>query len=185
MELRAVERSYEDSNALGADVLNAFTGTSRTWIADATLKWTRPGDPLRRSIKLQAEYMQRTEDGTLAHDLDGAALSDDYRSRQSGWYVQGVYQFRPRWRAGVRYDALDSGTPKIGLVESGELTPEDFPLLAPASPRRTSLMVDWSPSEFSRLRAQYLWDDARDAATDEQFFLQYIYSLGAHGAHRF
>lgn len=185
MELRAADRTYDDSDALGADVVNAFTGTSRTWIADATLKWTRPGDPLRRSLKLQGEYMHRTEDGTLAHDLDGGALSDDYRSRQSGWYVQGVYQFRPRWRAGVRYDALDSGTPKIGLVESGELTPEDFPLLAPASPSRTSVMVDWSPSEFSRLRAQYLWDDARDVATDEQFFLQYIYSLGAHGAHRF
>jgi len=29
------------------------------------------------------------------------------------------------------------------------------------------------------------WDDARNAATDEQLFLQYIYSLGAHGAHKF
>ena len=40
-------------------------------------------------------------------------------------------------------------------------------------------------SEFSRLRAQYAWDNARDAATDEQFFLQYVYSLGVHGAHKF
>jgi hypothetical protein len=47
------------------------------------------------------------------------------------------------------------------------------------------MMVDWSPSEFSRLRAQYAWDDARDAVTDEQFFLQYIHALGAHGAHKF
>jgi len=65
------------------------------------------------------------------------------------------------------------------------LSAEDFPLLAPASPSRTTLMLDWSPSEFSRLRAQYAWDDARDAATDEQFFLQYIHALGAHGAHKF
>jgi len=185
MELRAVERTYDDLNAAGEDVVNAFTGKSRTWIADATLKWTMPGDPKRRSLKLQGEYMHRTEDGELAYDLGGQALTDGYDSSQSGWYVQGVYQFLPRWRVGARYDSLDSGTPRIGLVKSGLLPAEDFPALASADPSRTSLMIDWSPSEFSRLRAQYAWDDARDAATDEQFFLQYIYSLGAHGAHKF
>jgi hypothetical protein len=46
-------------------------------------------------------------------------------------------------------------------------------------------MFDWSPSEFSRLRAQYAWDDAAEGPTDEQFFLQYIHALGAHGAHKF
>jgi hypothetical protein len=46
-------------------------------------------------------------------------------------------------------------------------------------------MIDFSPSEFSRLRAQYAWDDSRDAATDRQLLLQYIYALGAHGAHKF
>ena len=85
-----------------------------------------PADPRRRSLKLQGEYMQRTEDGELAFDITGAALSDRYRSEQDGWYVQGVYQFRPRWRAGARYDALDSGTPAIGLVESGALTRRGF-----------------------------------------------------------
>ena len=185
LDLRAEERAYEDVDALGNAVENAFTGDSRTWIVDATFKWTRPADPLRRSLKLQGEYMSRTEDGELAFDTTGASLADRYRSEQDGWYVQGVYQFRPRWRAGARYDALDSGTPAIGLVESGALTAEDFALLSHATPSRTSLMVDWNPSEFSRLRAQISWDDARNAATDEQFFLQYIYSLGVHGAHKF
>ena len=185
LDLRAEERAYEDVDALGNAIENAFSGDSRTWIVDATFKWTRPADPLRRSLKLQGEYMSRTEDGDLAFDITGAALSDRYRSEQDGWYVQGVYQFRPRWRAGARYDALDSGTPAIGLVESGTLTAEDFALLSHATPSRTSLMVDWNPSEFSRLRAQISWDDARNAATDEQFFLQYIYSLGVHGAHKF
>ena len=99
--------------------------------------------------------------------------------------MQGVYQFLPRWRVGARYDSLDSGTPKIGLIESGTLGWDDFPLLAPATPSRTTLMLDWSLSEFSRLRTQYAWDDARPGPTDEQFFLQYIYALGAHGAHKF
>jgi hypothetical protein len=99
--------------------------------------------------------------------------------------VQGVYQFLPRWRFGARYDSLDAGNTKIGLVQDGVLTADDFPLLLPGSPTRTSLMLDWNPSEFSRIRAQYAWDDASEGPTDEQFFLQYIYAIGAHGAHKF
>ena len=70
-------------------------------------------------------------------------------------------------------------------MRDGALTAADFPLLLPASPSRMSAMVDWSPSEFSRLRAQYAWDDARDAADGRQWLLQYIYAIGAHGAHKF
>jgi len=185
VDLDAEDRAYEDVDSFGSPVVNAFTGSSETWIADATLKWTPTGDSRRRALKLQAEYMERTEDGDLAFDVDGSNLLDGYRSRQSGWYVQGVYQFMPRWRVGLRYDEMDSGSTRIGLVRSGELLATDFPLLLPGSPSRVTTMVDWSPSEFSRLRAQYAWDDARDADTDQQFFVQYIYAIGAHGAHKF
>ena len=185
VDLDAQDRGFEGQNALGEDVVNAFTGSSQTWVVDAELKWTAQGDPRRRYLKLQGEYMQRTEDGELSYSAPGLALADRYRSQPSGWYVQGVYQFLPRWRFGARYDALDSGSPRIGLIESGALTWDDLPLLVPATPSRTSLMFDWNLSEFSRLRAQYAWDDARDGSTDEQLFLQYIYALGAHGAHKF
>jgi hypothetical protein len=46
-------------------------------------------------------------------------------------------------------------------------------------------MVDWSPSEFSRIRLQIARDDSRQGQPDNQVFLQYIVSLGAHGAHTF
>jgi hypothetical protein len=185
VDLDAEDRAFEQENALGDVGVAAFSGSSQTWIVDATLKWTAQGDPKRRYLKLQGEYMDRREDGTLGYAASGPALVDRYRASQSGWYVQGVYQFLPRWRVGARYDALDSGNPRIGLVESGALGWDDLPWLVPASPSRTTLMLDWNLSEFSRLRTQYAWDDARDAATDEQFFLQYIYALGAHGAHKF
>jgi hypothetical protein len=181
----AQDRAYEDVDSLGRAVTDSFTGRSRTWIADATLKWTPPGDPLRRGLKLQAEYLRRTEDGELAFDATGAALSDGYHSSQSGWYVQGVYQFMPRWRFGLRYDSLDSGDTRIGLVQDGRLLAADFPLLLPGSPTRITTMIDWRLSEFSRLRMQYAWDDARDAQTDRQLLLQYIFAIGAHGAHKF
>jgi hypothetical protein len=185
VDLDAEDRGFEQDNALGETALAAFTGSSQTWVVDATLKWTAPGDPRRRYLKLQGEYMDRTEDGQLNYTLAGPALVDSYRANQSGWYVQGVYQFLPRWRVGARYDSLDSGDPKIGLIQSGTLGWDDLALLVPASPTRTTFMLDWNLSEFSRLRTQYAWDDARDGATDEQFFLQYIHALGAHGAHKF
>jgi hypothetical protein len=46
-------------------------------------------------------------------------------------------------------------------------------------------MFDWSPSEFSRFRLQYAVDKSRQGLNDNQFFVQYLYSLGAHGAHKF
>lgn len=44
-------------------------------------------------------------------------------------------------------------------------------------------MLDYNPSEFSRVRLQLSQDRARENQTDNQFFLQYQMSLGAHGAH--
>ena len=46
-------------------------------------------------------------------------------------------------------------------------------------------MLDYNPSEFSRIRLQFAQDKLRQGVTDNQFFLQYIMSLGAHGAHQF
>ena len=186
IDIDAEDRSYEDTDAAGSPVVNAFTGSSETWVADAVLKWAPGANSAQRYLELQGEYMHRRESGILGFDVESAALGDSYRSTQSGWYVQGVYQFRPRWRAGLRYDSLDSGDTDIGLVNSGVLTPADFPTLLAGDPTRTTLMLDWSPSEFSRWRLQYAWDEARDDGdTDRQLQLQYLIGIGAHGAHKY
>jgi hypothetical protein len=160
---------------------NAFTGRSTIWMADAVYKWAPNGNPTQTNFKLQGEYMRRKESGTLA----AGELADGFSSTQSGWYVQGVYQFMPNWRAGLRYDRLASGSPFIGLVENGTLGMDAFPALAGYNPKRSSVMLDWSPSEFSRLRLQFARDEARPGAADNQVFLQYIMSLGAHAGHTF
>lgn len=46
-------------------------------------------------------------------------------------------------------------------------------------------MLEYRPSEFSRVRLQWARDHAREGAADNQLFLQYQMSLGAHGAHRY
>jgi len=100
--------------------------------------------------------------------------------------LQGVWQFYPRWRVGYRYDRLNYGTINNGIVNDGlGPRPSDFPLLANHSPTRNTAMMDWSLTEFSRLRVQYASDKSRVGLIDNQVFVQYTYSLGAHGAHKF
>jgi hypothetical protein len=183
---RADDRTYDDLDSFGTPVTNAFHGDTDLWGAQFMWKWAPDGNSLAHNFKLQAEYFDRGENGDLRFDVDSpGAASGSYDGDQSGWYVQAVYQFMARWRIGARYDALDSGGVDIGLVESGALSPADFPILADNDPTRVTTMLDFSPSEFSRLRLQYALDRSGDSGTDEQLLLQYIMSLGAHGAHRF
>ncbi|WP_295992251.1 hypothetical protein [Rugamonas sp.] len=178
----AQQRSYDD---LG--VATAFSGRSAVWIVDGIYKWAPNGNPTGTNLKVQGEYFHRKETGQLAllGPDSGPGESGGYASAQSGWYLQSVYQFMPTWRAGLRYDHLSSGTPRIGLVDSGVLTLASFPILQAYAPSRATLMVDYSPSEFSRLRLQVARDKSRPGVSDNQIFLQYIMSLGTHAAHAF
>ena len=184
----AADRAYGDVDSTNTDVTNAFSGTSHTWVADGIYKWAPHGNAAHTNFKLQGEYFRRRESGTLTYDTQAQSLgtaAGAYASAQSGWYLQGVYQFMPAWRVGLRYDKLYSGTPDIGLVNNGNLTAADFARLASYHPSRSTLMFDYSPSEFSRFRVQFARDRARPDAIDNQILLQYIMSLGAHGAHTF
>jgi hypothetical protein len=184
-------RSYEDVDSLGSPVVNAFSGRAKVWVADAVLKWAPDGNATRTSFKLQGEYLRFRQNGELSYDDSGGSglfgtLAGSFASRQSGWYLQGVWQFIPRWRVGYRYDRLHFGNIDNGLIANGAgLTRADFPLLTPHDPRRSTVMLDWSPTEFSRVRLQFARDRSRIGEADDQVLLQYIHSLGAHGAHRF
>ncbi|HEX5047122.1 MAG TPA: hypothetical protein VFX89_08390 [Gammaproteobacteria bacterium] len=154
-----------------------FTGASDLTIADFVWKWAKNGNPRDRNYVIQAEYLHRSEGGNLAVSTIGAGdESGRYTGTQDGYYVQGVYQFRPRWRVGARYDRLDASN-TVGVTAP-------TPLAASRRPSRVSAMSDFSNSEFSRFRLQLSRDDS-GPSTDDQVVLQYIMSLGAHGAHRF
>jgi hypothetical protein len=157
---------------------DAFTGRTRVWIADAVWKWAPHGNATRTNFKLQGEYLRSTRDGTLVADVDGLAAAGPYRAAQSGWYVQGVYQFMRGWRVGLRTERLNPGTPDYG-VNAALFGSDSW------NPRKNSVMLDWSPSEFSRVRLQFAQDRARPGPVDNQWSLQYQMSLGAHGAHSF
>ncbi|HUP90811.1 MAG TPA: hypothetical protein VM074_01080 [Solimonas sp.] len=176
-------RSDADDRRTGEPVETGFTGPSRLSGVDLVYKWSPGGNPALTNAVLQAEYMVRSEHGTVVSDPDGAADASDYEGRQAGFYVQGVYQFMPRWRTGLRYDRLSAsntvanpvaGTSLETLADNGD------------TPQRWSAMVDFSNSEFSRFRLQFNRDESRPGdEKDNQLLVQYIFSLGSHPAHQF
>ena len=170
---RAQDRAYTLADNAGNDADVSFSGSSRTAVADFIWKYAPNGNGRETNFKLQGEYFWRRERGDFT-----SILTSDYSSRQSGWYLQGVYQFMPTWRVGMRYDRLDPGSVDYG-ANSASFAATDF------NPKRYSMMVDWTSSEFSRLRLQFAQSRTLPDVTDHQWFLQYILSLGAHGAHKY
>lgn len=183
LSARAGEREGALENSDGDDIDTLFSGRSKAWVADFVWKWAPDGNARERNFTFAAEYFRRHEHGSLCeHDdaTDGCdpATEAAYRAKQSGYYAQAVYQFMPRWRTGYRYDRLNPGSVDFGL------NPLDFPTVE-HKPTRHSLMLDYSPSEFSRLRLQVSKDRSMESQNENQWFVQYIHSLGSHGAHKF
>lgn len=160
-------------------VSNLFNGDSRTLGADFVWKYARNGDPHEIGLKVQGEYFRRRESGQLTYDINSVSSTDYYAVTQSGWYLQGIYQFMPQWRTGLRYDRLDPGVASVGPLNAANVIANYA-----YQPTRTSWMLDYSPSEFSRLRLQLARDLSRQGLPDNQLFLQYIMNLGAHGVHK-
>ena len=152
----------------------SFSGDDNLIIADLVWKWAPAGNDSRTSLVFQAEYFNSTELGD--YTINGNGTNPVDRARD-GAYVQLVYKFFPRWRTGLRYDRLSIDDP--GSAFSGtSLDTQGH------TPKRISAMLDFSHSEYSRFRLQYNRDESY-AVADNQWYLQYIMSLGAHGAHRF
>jgi hypothetical protein len=167
----------------GNAVQDTFTGTTRIAGGYLVYKWAPNRDFARSGLKLQAEYYQRRQSGDLTYDVGNTTGAGDVsggtKRRQSGWYGQAVYKFDPRWRAGARYDRLDTLSTQLDPQLAGLVDTSSY------KPWRASAMVDWSLTEFSRLRLQYSYSRALEGVSDNQLFLQYIMSLGPHGAHPF
>ena len=180
---RAVAReSSKVPDLHGNTVTDQFTGDSRTAGLDLVWKYAPNGNIKDRYLKLQGEYFRRNENGDLSYDTGsgGTNVTDSYAVTQRGWYMQGVYQFMPRWRTALRIDRLDPGSASVGTANATNVIANYA-----FKPSRTTLMLDYSPSEFSRIRVQLANDQSRQNLSDKQLFVQYIMSLGAHGAHSY
>ncbi|MCF7837711.1 MAG: TonB-dependent receptor [Candidatus Marinimicrobia bacterium] len=150
--------------------------------ADIVYRYTPPTAYGHHWLTLEGGYLFREKDiELLAHNNPERAplLGNSLISKQDGLYVQGTYGFLPRWRAGLRGEVVgltNSDRKPDGATESHDPS------------YRASAMIDWTLTEFSRLRLQvnrgeYETHEGREAVTEG--FVQAVFSLGAHGAHRF
>jgi hypothetical protein len=179
-QTNALSTAVPDLPNTAGGVSNSFSGDSRSFGLDAVWKYSPNGNIRDRYLKVQGEYFRRRQSGDLTYNTTATNLTDSYSVTQSGWYVQSVYQFMPRWRSGLRYDRLDPGNADVGALNAGNVI-VDYAF----NPTRATWMLDYSPSEFSRFRLQMARDNSRQGQPDNQLFLQYIMSLGAHGAHQY
>jgi len=133
--------------------------------ADATLRWK----PLRRAI--YHSFLFRTELFWSARD-QLSPLSTFQTQHAFGMYSHGEYRVNRRWTVGGRYD-------RSGRATNASLTDTGF----------SGILTYW-PSEFSQIRGQYryghLWDLANARFTNaNEFLFQFLFVMGAHGAHPF
>jgi hypothetical protein len=135
--------------------------------------WDEDGDGL-----LSDGELEDTTTG-LPAVLDGETVTD------YGFYSQLLYGFRKGWVAGVRFDYVGSQKAdyeELALAFDGEALGRD-PLRAQRW--RVSPNLTWYPSEFSKIRLQYNYDDRRQLGEDHSVWLQFEFLLGAHAAHKF
>jgi hypothetical protein len=133
--------------------------------ADATLRWK----PLRRSI--YHSFLLRNEFFWSARD-QLSPLNVFQTQHAFGLYSDSEYRVNRRWTVGGRFD-------RSGRATNGSLTDTGF----------SGILTYW-PSEFSQIRGQYryghLWDVPNDRFTNaNEFLFQFLFVMGAHGAHPF
>lgn len=125
------------------------------WGVDATVRWR----PLRRAI--YNSFVGRSELLWSRRDQFGG------REQAFGYYVSGDYQLGRRWFAGARYDRSQRAA-DASLRDDGG-----------------SLLLTYWPSEFSQVRGQYRRTRYAEGEKANEFLFQFMFSIGAHGAHPF
>jgi len=165
-------------NHKSEDSEQILSGRSKIFGVDITLKYLLDS---YKYISLQTEFMNRKFNGLLHHENMEKYNNHDnsFSKSQSGFYSEFVYRFARLWRTALRFDMLSrnrvfSDGKNLGF-------PEDM--------KRYSFMIDYSPTEFSRIRLQYNYNKHLYSKDNVKNFgelnLQLNIAVGAHGAHQF
>ena len=129
--------------------------TTRLYTVDATVRYR----PLRRAI--YRKVVGRTE-------LFWSRREQDlFNASAFGMYASGEYQLGRRWYTGARYDWSERAID---------------PLL---KDKAISALLTYWPSEFSQVRGQYRRTRYAEGVTANELLFQFLFSIGAHGAHAF
>ncbi len=158
--------SYSRGNSAGLQTAsNPSAFFTNLYAADTTLRWR----PLRRAI--YHSFLFRNEFFWSARDQ--LSLANAFQTQHAfGFYSSAEYRANRRWTIGGRFD-------RSGRATNASLTDTGF----------SGILTYW-PSEFSQIRGQYryghLWDTSNDRFTNaNEFLFQFLFVMGAHGAHPF
>jgi len=147
--------AHGHNDAAADDQVSSGEFTTELFGLDATVRWR----PLRRSI--YRSFTGRSELIWSRRDQPTGL------QRSNGFYVAGDYQFARRWFAGFRGDRSDRAT-DASLTDTGQ-----------------SFSLTFWPSEFSQIRSQYRRTKYALGPTANEWLFQFMFSIGAHGAHPF
>jgi hypothetical protein len=92
---------------------------------------------------------------------------EDGKQTGTGFFVGGDYRFAQRWWAGGRYEFSDHADDATQRDKGGAIT-----------------LTFW-PSEFSQIRGELRQRKYAGGIKANEAFLQFQFSIGAHGAHPF
>ena len=127
---------------------------------DATYRWK----PLRRAI--YHSFLARTELVWSQRDQLSSLLTPETQ-RAFGFYTSAEYRLNRRWTVGGRYD-------RAGRARDANMMDSGF----------SALLTYW-PSEFSQIRGQYRFTRYAEGRDANELLFQFLFVLGAHGAHPF
>ncbi|HEU4993369.1 MAG TPA: hypothetical protein VFT29_01035 [Gemmatimonadaceae bacterium] len=154
---------------------SGFSARTQIYGVDGYWKWksarASQGFPF---VSLQGEALSRryVAEQRLAIDDPAVTLPAD-TIWDSGSYLQGLWGIRPRIVAGLRGDWVRPAT------EAAFVSPQRLDRF------RLSPNFTWYPTEFSKLRLQYNYDNRSIFGTDHSLWVQFEFLLGAHAAHKF
>ncbi|MBL8751627.1 MAG: hypothetical protein JNK78_20910 [Planctomycetes bacterium] len=189
----AFDLTETTSLGLGASALlgpNATGGDADTlvWGCDFVLRW-RPlsnerGWPF---VKLQGEFLARefeaAEQTDVADPFNPVTVAGDTLHDQ-GAYLQLVVGFATGWAAGVRVE--EAGGRGAGYDAGTQTFVSRATDPYRADRVRVSPMLAWQPSEFSRLRLQYDYDDSDHLADPvHSVWLGFEILIGTHPPHAY
>ncbi len=159
-----VSYSRGHNNAGIGATFNPSNFLTNLYSADATLRWK----PLRRAI--YHSFLLRNEFFWSARDQVSPA--DIFQTQHAfGFYSDAEYRANRRWTVGGRFD-------RSGHATNAHLTDSGF----------SAILTYW-PSEFSQIRGQYRFGHLAVAPNDfsdaNEILFQFLFVMGAHGAHPF
>lgn len=162
-------------NATGPD------GETSIYGADLVVKWRPGGERGWPFVVWETEAMKREyKAAAYFNDSDPLNVVDLPQETLTDWglYTQLVYGFTPGWAAGVRYEYAAGSGESVGGRDNDPFRDDRS---------RISPLLTWMPSEFSRLRVQYNYDQADRLSGKEahSVWLGVEFMYGAHAAHAF